>query len=90
MLNEESRRKIRELKLDELVDILDDQERRLDVYASMSFDDRLSLAINSHMPTAFNASSTRCQISFVGTPMFSGPKPTSSSTTWPMIWLSGF
>ena len=46
MLNEESRRKIRELKLDELVDILDDQERRLDVYASMSFDDRLSLAID--------------------------------------------
>ena len=46
MLNEESRRKIRELKLDELVDILDDQEHRLDVYASMSFDDRLSLAID--------------------------------------------
>ena len=46
MLNEESRRKIRELKLDELVDILDDQEHRLDVYASMSFDDRLSLTID--------------------------------------------
>ena len=46
MLNDESRRKIRELKIDELVDILDDQEERLDVYASMSFDDRLSLAID--------------------------------------------
>ena len=46
MLNEEARRKIRELKLDELVDIIDDQERRLDVYASMPFDDRLSLAID--------------------------------------------
>ena len=46
MLNEESRRKIRELKLDELVDILDDQEHRLDVYASMSFDDRMSLTID--------------------------------------------
>lgn len=46
MLNEESRRKIRELKIDELVDILDDQEHRLDVYAPMSFDDRLSLAID--------------------------------------------
>ena len=33
-------------KLDELVDILDDQEHRLDVYASMSFDDRLSLTID--------------------------------------------
>ena len=46
MLNEESRRKIRELKIDDLVDILDDQEERLDVYASMSFDDRISLAID--------------------------------------------
>ena len=46
MLNDESRRKIRELKIDELVDILDDQEQRLDIYASMSFDDRLSLAID--------------------------------------------
>ena len=46
MLNEESRRKIRELKMDELIDILDDQERRLDVYSSLPFDDRLSLAID--------------------------------------------
>ena len=46
MLNEESRRKIRELKIGELVEILEDQEQRLDVYASMSFDDRLSLAID--------------------------------------------
>ena len=28
MLNEESRRKIRELKIDELIEILDDQEQR--------------------------------------------------------------
>ena len=46
MLNDESRRKIRGLKIDELVDILDDQEQRLGVYASMSFDDRLSIAID--------------------------------------------
>ena len=44
----------------------------------------------SYMPTAFRLSSTLSQISFVGMPMFSGPNPTSSSTTWPMIWLSGF
>ncbi|MBO4373479.1 MAG: ATP-binding protein [Lachnospiraceae bacterium] len=46
MLSEESRRKIRELKIDDLIDILDDQEQRPDVYASLSFDDRLSLAID--------------------------------------------
>ena len=46
MLNEESRRKIRGLMIDELVDILDDQEQRPDIYASMSFDDRISLAID--------------------------------------------
>ena len=44
----------------------------------------------SSMPTAARLSSTRFQISSVGTPIFSGPNPTSSSTTWAMIWLSGF
>ena len=43
-----------------------------------------------YIPTARKLSSTRCQISSVGIPMFSGPNPTSSSTTCPMIWLSGF
>ena len=43
-----------------------------------------------YIPTAFRLSSTRAQISSVGIPIFSGPNPTSSSTTWPMIWLSGF
>ena len=42
------------------------------------------------IPTAFKLSSTRFQISLVSTPIFSGPKPTSSSTIFPMIWLSGF
>ena len=45
---------------------------------------------HSIIPTAFRLSSTLCQISSVGTPRFSGPNPTSSSTTVPMIWLSGF
>ena len=40
--------------------------------------------------TAFKLSSTRSHISLVGTPKFSGPNPTSSSTTCPIIWLSGF
>ena len=42
------------------------------------------------MPTAASASSTRRRISAVGTPRFSGPKATSSSTTLATIWLSGF
>ena len=46
MLSEESRRKIRELKIDELIEILDDQEQRPDIYSPMSFDDRLSMAID--------------------------------------------
>ena len=40
--------------------------------------------------TARRLLSTRFQISSVGTPIFSGPNPTSSSTTLAMIWLSGF
>ena len=43
-----------------------------------------------NIPTDFKLSSTLCQISSVGTPIFSGPNPTSSSTTLAMIWLSGF
>ena len=45
---------------------------------------------NFSMPTAASASSTRRRISAVGTPRFSGPKATSSSTTLATIWLSGF
>ena len=40
--------------------------------------------------TAANAASTRCLISALGIPKFSGPKATSSSTTAATIWLSGF
>ena len=42
------------------------------------------------IPTAFNASFTRRRISSGGTPRFSGPKATSSSTMVVTIWLSGF
>ncbi|CAN4008428.1 Helix-turn-helix domain-containing protein, partial [Dysosmobacter welbionis] len=45
---------------------------------------------NSPMPTAARASSTRCRISLLETPRFSGAKATSSSTTLATIWLSGF
>ena len=46
--------------------------------------------VNSDMPTAAKASSTRRRISPVGIPRFSGAKATSSSTTLATIWLSGF
>ena len=46
MINEETRRKIRELKIDELIEILDDQDQRPEVYSTLSFDDRLSMAID--------------------------------------------
>ena len=45
---------------------------------------------NASIPTALRAASTRFRISAVGTPKFSGPKATSSSTTLATIWLSGF
>lgn len=46
MINDETRRKIRELKIDELIGILDDQDQQPDVYAPISFEERLSMAID--------------------------------------------
>lgn len=46
MINEETRRKLRELKIDELIEILDDQDQRPEAYASLSFDERLAMAID--------------------------------------------
>ena len=40
--------------------------------------------------TILRASFTLFHISSVGTPIFSGPNPTSSSTTFATSWLSGF
>ena len=44
----------------------------------------------SYMSTALRAASTRRRISAGGTPRFSGPKATSSSTMPATSWLSGF
>lgn len=46
MINDESRRKLRELQLDYMVDALDDQENSLSSYLNMSFDERLNLLID--------------------------------------------
>ena len=45
---------------------------------------------NACMPTASSAKSMRLPISSRGTPMFSGPNATSSSTIDATVWLSGF
>ena len=44
----------------------------------------------SYISTAFSARSTRSRISAGGTPKFSGPNATSSSTMLATNWLSGF
>lgn len=46
MISEESRRKLRELQLDCMVDALDEQENSLNTFLDMSFDDRLNLLID--------------------------------------------
>lgn len=45
---------------------------------------------NACIPTASSAKSMRLPISSRGTPMFSGPNATSSSTMEATVWLSGF
>lgn len=46
MISEESRRKLRELQLDCMVDALIDQENSLNTFLDMNFDDRLNLLID--------------------------------------------
>lgn len=46
MINEETRRKLRELGLDGLVEALDSQEASLNNYVSLDFDQRLTIAID--------------------------------------------
>jgi len=45
MLNEETRRKLREMNLGELVEALDLQEKQPE-YMALSFDDRMNLAVD--------------------------------------------
>lgn len=46
MISDETRRKLREMQMDDLVDALDSQEKDLASYAKFSFDHRLELAID--------------------------------------------
>ena len=46
MINEETRRKLRELGLNGLVEALDSQEASLNNYVSLDFDQRLTIAID--------------------------------------------
>ena len=47
MISDETKRKLRELNLDEMVDILKIQENDHSLYSAMAFDDRVNLAIDS-------------------------------------------
>jgi DNA replication protein DnaC len=46
MINDETKRKLRELALDDFVEVLNDQERNDDYYTSLSFSDRLNLVVD--------------------------------------------
>ena len=46
MISDESKRKLRELQLDSMVDALDDQDSNPDTFLGMSFDDRMNLLID--------------------------------------------
>ena len=52
MLNEETRRKLREMNLGELVEALDLQEKQ---YMALSFDDRMNLAVDYTYSAKYNA-----------------------------------
>jgi hypothetical protein len=47
MIGDETKRKLRELNLDEMVDILKIQDDNHPLYAAMTFDERITLAIDS-------------------------------------------
>lgn len=47
MINDETKRKLRELGLDEFIQALDDQDIQSNMYGSLSFDERLNVAIDS-------------------------------------------
>ena len=54
MLNEETRRKLREMNFGELVDALDLQEKQAE-YLALPFDDRINLAVDYAYSAKYNA-----------------------------------
>ncbi|WP_238476004.1 hypothetical protein [Clostridium manihotivorum] len=46
MISDETKRKLRELNLDEMVDILKIQDDNQSLYLTMTFDERITLAID--------------------------------------------
>ena len=54
MLNEETRRKLREMNFGELVDALDLQEKQAE-YLALPFDDRMNLAVDYAYSAKYNA-----------------------------------
>ena len=54
MLSEETRRKLREMNFSELVEALDIQEKQPE-YVSLSFDERMNLAVDYTYSAKYNA-----------------------------------
>ena len=44
MISDETRRKLREMQMDALVDALDEQDMNIELYAELSFENRITLA----------------------------------------------
>lgn len=59
MIDEETRRKLRELKMDAFVDALDSQEASINNYVSMDFDQRLTIAVDEFYATKNRESAKR-------------------------------
>ena len=46
MISDETRRKLREMQMDALVEALDEQDMNIELYAELSFENRITLAID--------------------------------------------
>ena len=46
MISDETRRKLREMQMDALVDAFDEQEKDIAAYAEFSFEKRITLAVD--------------------------------------------
>lgn len=58
MINEETKRKLREMSMDPIIEALENQDNNRDVYSIMSFEERFAIAVDECY-AAKNADKTR-------------------------------
>lgn len=58
MINEETKRKLREMSMDPIIEALENQDNNMDVYSIMSFEERFAIAVDECY-AAKNADKTR-------------------------------